>query len=445
MAPSERNSLSDESLINVALHSQFDQNGKHTLKDKMTPPKVPNASLRRVESLPVMTPKNTHRCRRSPSSSGRHSDSEERQHPTSVKHHRQSSSSSSMAYDDNTLEELWENLRKRKQILGDSHPNVGLTYNHIGNCFFRRDELEAALTAYTAALNVYKNSFGIKTREFHDDPKCSDGSSADGSSSDTSIEYANYPIIALCMCNIGTVQWRTGDLNKAIHSLEESVRIYCRFCSKKDQKPMNMPELSTAWYNLGIAYCLRADFGEALEAFEMARIGFAHSHGPNHVEVARVMEAMGNVYSLRGEIERAIDCHRLALKIKVPELGNSHPSVLCTKMSIAAANRKMLRFDDARSTYIDVLNWQRTNLSKARKAGGGNGKWAKSIVVDIGQTLHFLALVHKEIGALTQAMKYCKEGLEAYAEAELASFDNRLVMLSKTYHDLSRSRIHVSE
>uniref|UniRef100_A0A7S1YP40 MalT-like TPR region domain-containing protein n=1 Tax=Ditylum brightwellii TaxID=49249 RepID=A0A7S1YP40_9STRA len=402
-----------------------------------SPKESPNKSIPRIKSLPSNLNQKSHRShRRSPS----HSSIE-------------MALLLSMSFDDEALEELWEDLRKRKLIFGDSHPKVGITYNLIGNCYFRRGELGAALTSYTSALEAYRSFNWKKGNTVDERPPATShgkesGSIEDGSvssfSSDTSNESSNYPILALCMCNIGTIHWRTGNLDEAVATLEESLRIYCRFCAKENHSPAEIPEISTAWYNLGIAYSLRAEYGEALEAFDMARMGFATSHGPCHVEVARMMEAAGNVHYLRGDIEQAMSCHQVALGMKLPELGENHPSVICSRMSIAAAHRKMQNFGDALSAYLEVLSVQRSNLSQAQQASGGNGRYERSVMADVGQTLHFLALVHEDMGDLMQTIKYCNEAMQAYTEAALEKDDSRLVKLWQKMDAISRGKIRVN-
>mmetsp|Transcript_6065 Transcript_6065/g.8922 ORF Transcript_6065/g.8922 Transcript_6065/m.8922 type:complete len:469 (+) Transcript_6065:108-1514(+) len=351
--------------------------------------------------------------------------------PSKERHHRRVSSSSSsgtslmlsMTYDDEAIEELWENLRKRQQLLGSSHHKVGLAYNHIGNCHFRRGEMDAALSAYFEALKVYKDDFNN-----HNEAEKDADDSFSSIDSVASAESGKYPALALCMCNIGTVQWRTDNINKAVESLEESVRIFRRFYATTGKSPTESIGLSTAWYNLGLAYSLRADYSEALEAFEKARAGFASTQGVNCVDVARVMDAMGKVSLLRGNSEKALACHRTALRMKMATLGYSHPSVLCSMMNVAAAYKARSELEDARSMYYEVLRVQKSILSQARQVAG-NGSWSRSVVADVAQTLNLLGLVNEERGDIIHAIKCYDESLESYIEAGISQNDNRVVKL----------------
>lgn len=173
----------------------------------------PRALYRRSSSLNSLPdsdgeerPRNVRRCSSSPCASSARS--------------RAGSGSSEFvtvnAYD---IEDLTNELRHRSQVLGKSHPKVGLCWNLIGNAHFRRGEDHLAVDAYRRALSCHRAACGYASDDEEDEQvkgvkTCEDDD-----------EVTKHLNLATTLTNLGAAHSRTGGLDEAVECLEWSLRI----------------------------------------------------------------------------------------------------------------------------------------------------------------------------------------------------------------------------
>lgn len=318
----------------------------------------------------------------------------------------------------NEVEDLQSNLKIRSQVLGASHPEVGLRWNEVGNAQFRRGDHKPALGSYRQALACYQAAYrdGFERNEFEGEvfevPELLEC-------------IADHADIASTLGNMGTAYWAMGQFSDAAQCLEKSLRMRIFVASSAGENIDESAEIASAYYRLGLVRCLCREHEKSMEALLRSHRMCAAIFGSGHLESARVVDALGKVHLLRGEIDRAMDCHRQARAIKQSCLGSFHPSVLSATMNVAAAYRSGGDFKNALEMYDEVLGAQRSILARDKS----DPMRRSSAALDVAVTLQILGEVLDSLGDRSRSRMSRKEALLMYKEAGLPADDHRIIKL----------------
>jgi len=211
--------------------------------------------------------------------------------------------------------------------------------------------------------------------------------------------------------------WRIGKLEDSISFLEEALEIQSQILVDA--------QLSRTLYNIGIARSLKGDYDLALQALKRSLKAQLALDG--YVEVARINDAIGKIYLLQGDVEKAILCHQDALKVKKVLLGESHPGVIFSMMNLAAAHLTKGDIDLAIKGYRDAILSQKTTLSGISSESERN-----LAMIDLGDSFHKLGSILMKRNESAEAAKELREGADYYRRAGLAESDRRIIALMKT-------------
>jgi len=131
-----------------------------------------------------------------------------------------------------SLEYHLKSLEIKKLSLPPNHPDIAISYNNIGNIYFKKGENDKSLDYYLKSLEIQILSLP-----------------------------PNHPDIATSYGNIGSVYDEKGDYDKALEYHLKSLEI------RKLSLPPNHPDIATSYGNIGLIYGKKGDYDKASEYF----------------------------------------------------------------------------------------------------------------------------------------------------------------------------------
>lgn len=293
------------------------------------------------------------------------------------------------------LEELIETFQIRKSTLGNTHPKVAKSLNYIGNTHFDREEFSLAKDAYNDALVIYKHVYGN-----------------------------DHLFIASTLGNLGTLYWRMGLYDESTAYLEESLSIHLKVTNANSHVTARVDDkvdITGAYHNLGLVRFLAGDFKMALSYLNTALDRRKKIHGNSHVDVARTLDAIGNIYVKMEEPVSALKYHHSALRIKKSLLGSHHKSVVVSYMNIAQAHKQLNEHEDAINNY--------RNAYEAQTASSNDSAMTKR---EIGIIIHSIGLVQMEMNKTFDALHSFSLASRLYNEAGLTDADDYVMKLKES-------------
>lgn len=237
--------------------------------------------------------------------------------------------------DTNKVEGLTKLLSRYRTTYGHSSQQVAHVYNFLGNAHFRRCEYQLAVEAYKQAI------------------QCAPGSHLGDS-------YAN----------LGTVYWTIGELDEAVAFLKRAQDVHEYTAITRNEDPRDCLSIAAVAYQLGIVFTLKSSFHKALRQFSTCQDIRERVLPPDHVDIARVLDATGRVYALRnlpGDLRRALRYHEEAFQIKhsLPKRQRDPALLATTLQSIAHLHIELGDTDAAIYSHKLLLK----TLKKLRPTG----------------------------------------------------------------------------
>jgi tetratricopeptide (TPR) repeat protein len=183
---------------------------------------------------------------------------------------------------------------------GEGHPVTSRLFNQVGNVHFRRGD-------FTRAASCYERAAQCESEQQH-----------------------------IALLNLGTVYWRTNQVDTAIDYLKRA-RQHCRrrcdaaaggVAEPVHSNNSNEAIQASVYHQLGLCYALRQDYPRSIQALHKAYNIRVQQHGmDHHTSIAQTLDAMGKVYLMMGEYDAAIHCHGRALTIVTASASSSstHP------------------------------------------------------------------------------------------------------------------------
>jgi tetratricopeptide (TPR) repeat protein len=182
----------------------------------------------------------------------------------------------------------WQ-LTQSLERYSEDHPTTSKLYNKVGNVYFRRGHFARAATLYEQAA------------------RCA------------SSEQQQH----VAWLNLGTVYWRTQQVDTAIDYLQRAAQPQhrCRgggggaLSSEPNDAAATAAIQASVYHQLGLCYALLPDYQLSIQALNMAYDIRAQYYGDHHWSIAKTLDAIGRVHLLQGEYEATIHCHGRALAI----------------------------------------------------------------------------------------------------------------------------------
>ena len=241
------------------------------------------------------------------------------------------------------------------------------------------------------------------------------------------VEY-NGKYAADCYCNLGEVQRRLGELEKAKEYHERALTISLEKCD-----PEHI-DVAMHYNNLALVQNELGDLGQAKEHYERALTISLKKLGPDHPDVAPCYSNLGLVHLAMGNLEQAKEHHELSLTISLKKLGPDHPNVATSSNNLGLVHHKLGDLTQAKEHYERALT---INL---KKLGPDH--------LDVVTCCSNLGFVHYDLGDLEQAKEYHERALTIRLKElgpdhfNVATSYNNLALVRKELGDLEQAKEH---
>jgi len=296
------------------------------------------------------------------------------------------------------LECLLNALSIRRELLGSRHPDVATTLNNIGRVNYINGQLDNALRMYDEALGIRRELFG-----------------------------SDHLDVAATVCNAGQAYHQRGELNTALRLYEEFVRIVMPRLGK------NHRDIFLMYKCMAQAHQECGDHERALSCYsEALSVGRSALGTTNHVEIASILNKMGNLYYRRDDYDHAIEMYREGLEIERVVLDDTHPNITVTLSNIGQIHKQRGEYADALKIYGEALTIQTETLGASNPS--------------VAVTLSNIGLIHYQRGRFSESLNFYQETLRIRREAfgednlEVASVLNSigLVLFKLGVYDLAK-------
>ena len=211
-----------------------------------------------------------------------------------------------LAQYDKALEYYQKALEIRKQVLGESHPDIALSYNSIGYIYSAQGDYALALEYYQQSLAIWKQVYG-----------------------------ESHPDVALSYNDIGSIHASQGDYALALEYYQQSLAIW------KQVYGESHPKVATSYNNIGYVYSAQGDYDRAVEYYQKSLTIRKQVYGESHPDVALSYHNIGYVYNALSDYALALDYYQQALDIRKQALGQEHPDTKVTQEMIETIIQKM--------------------------------------------------------------------------------------------------------
>ena len=295
---------------------------------------------------------------------------------------------------DVALGHLKASIRLRKQQLGDSHIDVGTTWNNVGRIYFQQAKYEKAMDAYRRALRIRRQE---------------QGDSVD---------------VAATIFNIGQVFHQQGERERALRHYQEFLRLAKTHFGEYHR------DICIVTTCIGQVLHEKKDFKKALKAFQHAlRVGRV-SLGSLHPEIAITLNKLGNLHYESGDLDSALKAYHDGLEVELSVLDPGNPNICVTYTNIAEIHKQRAEYDNALDNYCKVLELQRKHCNNP---------------LDIANTLSSIGYVRHQKGDYQGAMDVNQECLRLRREVKgdidedvAATLTHiALVLLKMEMHDMA--------
>ena len=265
------------------------------------------------------------------------------------------------------LEYHQQSLAIKKQVYGDSHPDVAISYNNIGLVY---DDLGD----YVRALEYHQQSLAIKIQLYGD----------------------SHPDVAISYNNIGSVYYAQGDYARALEYHQQSLAIW------KQEYGESHPSVATSYDNIGLVYYSQGDYTHALEYHQQSLTILKQLLGESHPSVATAYNNIGNVYYSQGDYTRALEYYQQSLAIYQQVYGESHPSVATSYDNIGSVYY-------SQGDYTHALEYHQQSLVIRKQLFGKSHP-------DIATSYNNIGSVYYAQGDYARALEYHQQALSIWKQ-----------------------------
>ncbi|CAF1408595.1 unnamed protein product, partial [Adineta ricciae] len=220
----------------------------------------------------------------------------------------------------------------------------------------------------------------------------------------------NHPTIADIMNNLAVLHKKEGKYTEALNNLKQALKISKHFYGQRH------PTIGIYLTNVGdiyrkvkpltkyeaqIPFCSfeQGQFKIAEATYKEALTALQESYGPDHIEVAEVLNSMGLILKKRADYDGAEKLYKRAIKIVHDTFGHDEPhyKLGIYYNNLADLDRKRNRFDSALKLYQQAL------VSIEKTLGPQHS--------EAGEILHNIGQVQHQLGNYNQAIEYINRAL----------------------------------
>ena len=228
----------------------------------------------------------------------------------------------------------------------------------------------------------------------------------------------------------GAVFWRKAKYKKALEYYRKALAI--------DEKKLgpDHPDVATMLNNIAVVFEIQGEYDLALQSYRKVLAMFQQALGPEHPVVAVALNNMGLIFLRKAEYNKALNHLLKALAIDEKALGPDHPDLAYDLNSLGLVYWKSAQFEKALAYYGKALAiWE--------KAFGPDHPLVAEALSGIGNALVDQKRPEQAIEPLARALRICENntcqpephgrGLFALAQAMAATNKNlaRAIELAK--------------
>lgn len=266
--------------------------------------------------------------------------------------------------------------------------NMANCLSKLGSLYLKRKELDDATQSWGKALQIYfeiadgnekdamvlsgLNNIGLihqERGELEDALKCFEMVYY--------IRYHNFrkdhPDLANSLNNIGNIHHKDGDVVKALNFYWKAVQIYrvAANTGTEKEKELYLCKMAGVSRNVGNLYIENGQLISALKIFEVALQIYQRFGGPNHIEVGRLSQKLGEIFSRMKDTQIASEHLNNALRIycenRIPE---DDPACITIRTILKIMNAKNHLHPKQSDIYEKKPN--DNDIEKSQKANSSN-------------------------------------------------------------------------
>jgi len=295
-----------------------------------------------------------------------------------------------------------ESIAIKKRILGtnSNHPEVAKSLGNLASVYEKVGRFDEAMEVNKECLEIQKKSLGPKSQD-----------------------------VARTLKGMGIILSEQGKLSDAVSVLNEALTITVGSVGRKHRDVVAILIVcADALYLQGFHDDALAKFGEAITTMR----NILGNNRP-HVDIAKGLRGLGNVYLSQGNEVEALKHFEEALNVYVAVVGKEHAdSALCLDL-VASTMIKMGKFDGALQKHLEAREWRKSTEAHSRDIAANllytgdvyskQGEFSKAlndynealrlqsqggsdtIVPAVAQTHNRLGIVYKKLGKYQEALQ----------------------------------------
>ena len=305
----------------------------------------------------------------------------------------------------NQAKELHENaLMLYKEIFGEDHADVAISYSNLASVYDRLGEYNQAKELHKKALTIRKKTL----REDHADVATSYSDLASVYNHLAEYNQAkelhekaltirkkifgeDHADLASSYNNLALVYYSLGEYNQAKELHEKALTI------RKEIFGEDHADVATSYNNLASVYDRLGESNPAKELHEKALTILKKIFGEDHVDVATSYNNLAFVYNRLGKYNQAKELHEKALTIFKMMFGEDHADVATSYSNLASVYESLGEYNQAKELHEKALTIRRNTFVEDH--------------ADVATSYNNLALVYDRLGKYNQAKELQEKAL----------------------------------
>jgi tetratricopeptide (TPR) repeat protein len=252
---------------------------------------------------------------------------------------------------------------KRRDLLGDGHPEVASSLGHLGEVLMLKGEYQESERSLRSALDAQRAAQGERS-----------------------------PEVAQTLMLLADVLSRQGRFEDAEPAIREALSIRRALYGPKH------PAVAASIEALGLSYYDRGQHEDAVSNLRLALDMRRELHPQDHPLLAQAAGNLAWALMDQGQLEEAEQLHREALAMKRRLYGTAHPEIAMSLNNVAYVLELKGDDDGASRMYVEALDMNRRLLGKDHP--------------DIALNLSNLAFVLYRQGKREDAVDMLRDALE---------------------------------
>ncbi|MFN7943860.1 MAG: serine/threonine-protein kinase [Blastocatellia bacterium] len=316
-------------------------------------------------------------------------------------------------------------LALRRQALGQAHPDVATSLNHLGEAARLKGDYAGSESFLREALALRRKLTGEEHRD-----------------------------VAESLNRLGLLLVDRGNFGEAECLLREALALRRRLCGDEHA------EVAESLYSLGRLMRGTGRFREAELLYRQALAVRRKVYGAEHPLVADTLNSLAATLQEQGDLKGAEALFREALRLRRKLFGEEHPDVAVSLANLASVLQDLKQYDEAGQRYRQVLTllhrllgpehpWLATTMNNLATLLRDRGDYEEADSLfrrALAMRRKLLGDAHPEVGASLHSLAVLLYLRGRYAEAEQTerqAIDICQKSLGPDHWRIQRSRSHL--